>query len=271
MHTEPSLPVDGSGSDAVIGELPPVSLEDRDLSVEDIVQRAARTDDYLRRWRTESVDRRADWEAAEAERLAEEAVRQGWFRLGAAGGLFAAVCLAGIGLWMTGSGSTEVVPEVRTADAPVVAAVEAAPVEAAPVEAAPVEAAPVEAAPAVQEPVVEPVEEPVVEAAEEPVAAPVAQGPQVIDGKVWTSGSYAWAEAFVAAPGAELAWFDRTGAEALDRVACDGVVDGGFKCYSGRSHARMAYAIDQGAAPGEWTVKVCQGADCTALGQVATP
>lgn len=256
-----------AGTDDVLGELPPVSIEDRDLSVQDIVARAERADDHLRKWRSESVERRAQWEAEEAVRLQEEAAKRGTFYLGGAVGLLGMVCLTAVGLWL--GGAWEAAPQQ---------VVEAATVEAAPVEVAPVEVAPmvVEAAP-VDDAVVEeaPLDDAVAEAVavEEPVAEPaVAEvGPTLGEASVWSSGAFAWTEAVVAESGVQLAWFDASGAEALDRVACDGVVRAGFKCYSGRSARRIGYALDAGAAPGTWTVKACQGADCTAVGTFEVP
>ena len=135
--------------------------------------------------------------------------------------------------------------------------------------------------PEVAEPVVEAVAEPVVEAvapvAEAPAAippappAPPAGALDVTGVKTWSTASYAWAVADVARDDVELAWFDAAGAEALDRVACNVRVADGWQCKSGRSVRRITHALGQGAQPGTWTVKACQGGACSDLGTFEVP
>jgi len=274
--------------DDIIGELPPPSDKDIDLSVGDIVARAERTDDFLRRWRTTSVDRKEDWEVAHAKQLELEAQKRGWFYLGAAGGVVT-VLVGFCGLLMSGAFDTAPVAVAAPSKAPVAAPVDAIP--APPVKVVEPVAEPV-AAPAVVEAVVEapkPVEpevatepeaatepsEPV--AAPEPVAEPTRArvvvdgrsdaGPTVLaDGTTWTEGRFRWAGALVAEADVELAWFDAAGREVLDRVACAGRDGDGYRCLSGRSPKRISWALSQGAVAGLWTVKACQGEVCTTLG-----
>lgn len=238
------------GTEDVTDVTTPVSVEDRVVSPEEVVQRASRTDGYLQQWRETSVNRRSAWDDAEAERLEVEAAQRGWFLLGGAAGLVTAVGIAALWLWQQ---PVEAVPVVVEA-APAPVAVEAAPVPApVAVEAAP---APVEAVPAPVEAEPAPVE-----------AAPAPSGPEVQGARTWWSGDFAWAEAVVPV-GTEMAWFDAGGNEVLDRVACDGRVADGFKCYAGRSRGRIALALAEGAQAGGWTVSACQGADCTPIGAV---
>jgi len=268
--------------DHIIGELPPPSDKDIDLSVGDIVARAERTDDYLRRWRTTSVDRKEDWEVTHAKQLELEAQKRGWFYLGAAGGVVT-VLLGFCGLLMSGAFDAAPAAVAAPSKAPVAAPVVEAP--ALPVKVVEPVAEPV-AAPAVVEAVVAPTEPVEPEAAPEPaepVSAPepVAEptrarvvvdgrsdaGPTVLsDGTTWTEGRFRWAGALVAESDVELAWFDAAGREVLDRVACAGRDGDGYRCLSGRSPKRISWALSQGAEAGLWTVKACQGDVCTTLG-----
>jgi len=277
--------------EGIIGELPPPSRADIDLSVDDIVARAERADDFLRKWRTTSVDRSVDWEAEEAVRMQLEAQRRGWFYLGAAGGV-TAVLLGFAGLLATGvvgaagvavatSASADAPATKAPVDAPATAAAVDAPV-AAPIErpADPVVAEGVADAPeAVEAPAAAPAE--AVAVPEKPVAEAEAPRARVVltpnggadalpkvlaDGSTWVDGGFRWAAALVADEGVELAWFDAAGQEVLDRVACSGRDVEGFRCLSGRSPKRIAWALEQGAERGLWTVKACRGAGCVVLG-----
>ncbi len=291
------------GDDGVIGELPPPSRQDIDLPVEVIVARSGRTDDYLRKWRTTSVDRKSDWEAEQAVALELAAQRRGWFYLGAAGGV-AIVLLGFCGLLATGvigaagvavaqgGGASRAVapaaPASTKVETVVLAAAPAAgptPPEAAPErpEVAPTVALaePVEAVPAAVPELPAPVAEAkVTREPKEPVAAPEAVAPVravvtrtgagaptvVADGTTWTEGRFRWAGALVVEDDVELAWFDAAGREVLDRVACTGRDGEAFRCLSGRSPKRIGWALDQGAEKGTWTVKACRGSDCVDLG-----
>ncbi len=278
------------GDEGTIGELPPPSRADIDLPVGDIVARAERADDYLRKWRSTSVDRSVDWEAKQAAQAQLDAQRRGWFYLGAAGGV-TAVLLGFAGLLATGviGAAGVAVATSASADAPATkAAVEApATAAAAAVEPPAPVAAPVDlpAAPVAAEGVAdvpEPVEAPVVAAAPVmPVAEAEAPRARVVltpnggadalpnvvaDGSTWVDGGFRWAAALVDEEGVELAWFDSAGQEVLDRVACSGRDGTGYRCLSGRSPKRIAWALEQGAERGLWTVKACRGTSCVVLG-----
>jgi hypothetical protein len=147
-----------------------------------------------------------------------------------------------------------VADELEPVEAPVVAAEAVVPVVAAPVE-----------------PVAEPVAAPVAD----PSRARVVLSPEgsadgvptvLADGATWTEGRFRWAGALVAEEGVELAWFDAKGTEVLDRVACSGRDGDGFRCLSGRSPKRIAWALDQGAERGLWTVRACRDGGCVDLG-----
>jgi hypothetical protein len=90
--------------------------------------------------------------------------------------------------------------------------------------------------------------------------------------KVFWSEGKAWTQVDVAghAP-AELRWADAAGNPVLDPWPCRGRHDDTIRCMSARWPARLDAALADGAAPGSWTVSVCNDAACTPVGALTVP
>ena len=81
----------------------------------------------------------------------------------------------------------------------------------------------------------------------------------------WTDPGHHWVKFEVAERElVQIAWRDANGAPVLEPMRCGPPNGEGVRvCLAGRSHARITHAIDQGAAPGTWTVQACGPAGCT--------
>ncbi len=73
------------------------------------------------------------------------------------------------------------------------------------------------------------------------------------DDHVWTQFDYAHGEPI------ELRWRDAAGSDVLDPWRCFATVGPGVRrCYVGRSEARLQAEVSAGAVPGGWTVRACE-------------
>jgi hypothetical protein len=194
------------------------------------------TDQALAAWRDVTVARRAAWEQEEARRTqrivaSARAAGVGVALLLTGGAAFAAVRV------LTGPAAIPPTPVVAPAPPPGEAHAPATTLRAAP--------APTSAA-----------------------------GPVVVPGseKVFWSEGKAWTQVDVAghAP-AELRWSDAAGKPVLDPWPCRGRHDDTIRCMSARWPARLDAALADGAAPGSWTVSVCNDVACTPVGALTVP
>jgi len=213
------------------------------------------TDIALRAWREESVRRRAAYDARETELTAANRawwrrnLRRTLFAFGAGGAMGLAIAFVGLG----------------TAPAP--RAVEAAPAAAPPLA---------EVAPVPEEVIVAPVAvavaEPVVEETISPLQS--ASTVSVVPGSAstWKDTGYHWVKFQVAESElVKIAWRDGAGVSVLEPMNCGSLGDGVRSCLAGRSHQRIAHAIEQGATAGTWTVEACAPEGCAPVTTFAAP
>ncbi|MCB9676751.1 MAG: hypothetical protein H6737_16665 [Alphaproteobacteria bacterium] len=197
---------------------------------------SSRVDAALRNWRSETVERRAAWDAGQAEIQAEQSVRRKRTALfsAMAAGVFATTFA--IGFTLT---SLLVPPTAAAAIAPTVAP----------------------AIPAIGTAGTIPAPETV-----QPVAATSALASDLgILGEVqsWTRNDTLWVQLDYSGAALVLKWADSTGAEVMERTPCMNAVAAGVRrCYVGRTARRVELAREAGAQPGTWSASACRGDVC---------
>jgi hypothetical protein len=217
------------------------------------------TDIALRAWRDESVRRRAAYDAQQQELAA---ANRAWWNRNLRRTAFAFGTGAVMGL------AIAVVGIDRTPDT---GATEAASVAAPPIAASAPAATEVIAAPVA---VVEPVVDEPVAVAETTSALMGETSLAVVPGSAstWRDDGYHWVQFQVQeAELVRIAWRDGAGAPVLEPMHCGSPVDGVRSCLAGRSHDRIAHAIDQGAAAGQWGVEACVSGGCVPVTTFTAP
>jgi hypothetical protein len=214
-------------------------------------ERLNRVDAALRGWRTETVDRRAAWDAEQAILHAEQRERRrrvltlstavGSVVALAATGLFAA--FGGFTSSAAGSGAPVLPPS-----APELSSIATGPVLAPDRDEQHV-------GPAVEQP---------------PGAADADPSTLQLEGEVltWREQGQLWIQLDYRGADLELAWLDGAGNEVLERTSClYDVAPGVRRCYIGRTARRIVMAREAGAVAGTWTTQACQSGTCATVAQ----
>lgn len=223
---------------------------DEEPSEDTLSNQVAKTDAALHAWRSESVKRRAAWEAARVRAEAEMfEQRRKVMRFGGATLLAAILTVVGVSALVHNlRTSSDARSEARVfAPRPPLARIAVAEGVALPPEAAPPSEVAVEA----------------------PAAAPSPIELQPGSVRLWNEAGHVWAAFATTERGpVQFRYVDGSGREALDPMGCTGPDATGVRhCSAGRSRTRIARAIEHGgAAPGNWTVQACGAAGCADLG-----
>lgn len=215
-------------------------------------ERSASTDAALSTWRTRSLERRAAWE--EARRIQREQMRKRFGRRA-----LPLMLAAGV-VWSVGAATVLIAlatTHVRTPTAP--AAVTATPVAAPVQEVVAPTPAPVAQDPIPQDPI-------------RTVQRAAAWAPPIVPGtlRIWSSRSAEWVQLdTVGRTRFELQWLDADGASVLGTWPCAFAPTADTRrCFVGRTHQRIEVARSRGAAPGTWSVQLCeQAGSCAVVGQ----
>jgi hypothetical protein len=227
---------------AVGGELPGQPEAPRRL-----MDQVQTTDIALRTWREESIRRRAAYDVRQLQLAARN---RAWWRrtLRRTALAFGAGGMMGLALAYVGISAT---PPPR------------------PIQPAPV----VEVHPPFPEVIAAPVARPIV--VEESIAPLMGAAPLAIvagSASTWKDEGYSWVQFQVEEiEHVQIAWRDAAGVSVLEPMNCGSAGDGVRNCLAGRSHDRIAHAIEQGATPGTWTVEACGTEGCVPVTTFAAP
>jgi hypothetical protein len=226
-----------------VGGEPPVT-PDAPRRLADQVQT---TDVALRAWREESVRRRAAYEAHREELAAASRV---WWRrtVRRTGVAFAAGGVMGLTIAYLIVRDVPASPPVAEITAEVPLRVEEPTVIAAPIA--------------------EPVVEVTTSALRGEPAVTVVPGSST----AWKDTGYHWVRFEVEENElVRIAWRDGAGTSVLEPMQCGSPGNGIRSCLAGRSHERIAHAIDQGASAGTWTVEACGTGGCVPVTTFEAP
>ena len=207
-----------------------------------VVDRASSVDAALRSWRSETVERRAVWDAEQEVVQAEMRRRRQRAGMAFAAGLGTAIVVGTLG----------------------VLAFTPSPVNPTSASAGPIAPPVIEAIPQVG---AEGSIAPVVEVVS---AAPTAEIGLLGEVASWEKSGSLWVQFDYTGAPLVLEWLDAAGVVALEPTPCVNTVGAGVRrCYVGRTATRVQMALDAGATPGTWTVQACRSGLCSTVASYA--